>query len=87
MTTVLPVLYQLRVLSFLVRCCHQKFAKSWEGKQKGLSCKELGSLQAVAIYTDDSKGMLTPAALVDIDGDFIDDIVVSTFNSHVVAIR
>ena len=41
----------------------------------------------MAIYTDDSKGMLTPAALVDIDGDFIDDIVVSTFNSHVVAIR
>ncbi len=38
------------------------------------------------IYRDDSKGMLTPAALVDITGDGIDDIVVATFNSVVVAL-
>ncbi len=43
--------------------------------------------KAVAIYTDEMKGMLTPAALVDVDGDNIEDIVIATFNSHVVAIR
>jgi hypothetical protein len=41
----------------------------------------------VPIYKDETKGMLTPAALVDIDGDNIDDIVISTFNSHVIAFR
>jgi len=29
--------------------------------------------------------MLTPAALVDVDGDDISDIVIATFNSHVIA--
>ena len=43
------------------------------------------SKKAVAIYTDESKGMLTPAALVDVDGDYIEDIVIATFNSHVIA--
>jgi hypothetical protein len=45
------------------------------------------STKAVAIYTDESKGMLTPAALVDVDGDYIEDIVIATFNSHVIAFR
>ena len=44
-------------------------------------------VQAVPIYTDESKGMLTPAALVDIDGDNIEDIIIATFNSHVIAFR
>ncbi|TRY71775.1 hypothetical protein TCAL_12171 [Tigriopus californicus] len=41
--------------------------------------------QAVQIYHDDSKGMLTPAALADINQDGIEDIIVPTFNSHVIA--
>ena len=44
-------------------------------------------VQAVPIYTDESKGMLTPAALVDIDGDNIEDIIIATFNSQVIAFR
>ncbi len=41
--------------------------------------------QAVPIYKDETKGMLTPAALADVDGDDIPDIVIATFNSHVIA--
>jgi len=41
--------------------------------------------KAQPIYTDDEKGMLTPAALVDVNGDSVDDIVIATFNSIVIA--
>eukprot|EP00095_Tigriopus_kingsejongensis_P007875 maker-scaffold127_size327531-snap-gene-1.8 protein:Tk07875 transcript:maker-scaffold127_size327531-snap-gene-1.8-mRNA-1 annotation:"hypothetical protein BRAFLDRAFT_93831" len=41
--------------------------------------------QAVQIYRDDLKGMLTPAALADINQDGVDDIIVPTFNSFVIA--
>ena len=41
--------------------------------------------KAVQIYRDFDKGMLTPAALADVTGDGVDDIVVSTLNSHVIA--
>ena len=40
---------------------------------------------AKQIYTDEEKGMLTPAALVDINGDSVKDIVIATFNSKVLA--
>ena len=41
--------------------------------------------QAYPIYSDDAKGMLTPAALADVNGDGVDDILVATFNSIVAA--
>jgi hypothetical protein len=40
---------------------------------------------AVQIYHDDAKGMLTPAALADVTGDGVDDIVIATFSSNVIA--
>ena len=36
--------------------------------------------KARQIYKDENKGMLTPAAIVDINGDNIGDIVIATFN-------
>ena len=36
--------------------------------------------QALPIYRDGNKGMLTPAALVDINNDKVSDIVIATFN-------
>ncbi len=37
------------------------------------------------VYSDPKKGMLTPAALVDVNGDGVKDIVVATFYSNVIA--
>lgn len=37
------------------------------------------------IYKDENKGMLTPPALVDINGDKVLDIVIATFGSNVIA--
>ena len=42
--------------------------------------------QALPLYTDQHKGMMTPPVLIDLTGDGIRDIVFSTFNSTVVAI-
>ena len=42
--------------------------------------------QAKRIHTDDFKGMLNSAALVDINGDNVRDIVIATYNSSVIAI-
>ncbi len=41
--------------------------------------------KAVQIYADEKKGMLTPAALADVTGDGVDDVVIATFDSHVIA--
>ena len=41
--------------------------------------------QTIQIYRDDTKGMMTPAALADVTGDGIEDIVIASFNSHVLA--
>ena len=41
--------------------------------------------KAKQIYHDEEKGMLTPAALVDINGDAVNDIVIATFSSKVLA--
>ena len=38
--------------------------------------------QALPIYRDGNKGMLTPAALVDINNDKVSDIVIATFNRY-----
>ena len=40
--------------------------------------------KAFQIYRDDEKGMLSPAALVDLNGDKIDDIVLATFDGTVI---
>ena len=40
---------------------------------------------AKEIYKDEKKGMLTPAALADINGDSVQDIVIATFDSNVLA--
>ena len=42
--------------------------------------------QATILHRDEAKGMLNSAALVDINGDNIRDIVIATFNSTVLAI-
>ena len=42
--------------------------------------------QAKRLFTDDFKGMLNSAALVDINGDNIKDIIIATFNSTVIAL-
>ncbi|KAK3107822.1 hypothetical protein FSP39_022986 [Pinctada imbricata] len=44
------------------------------------------SLQAKQIYTDAFKGVMTPPVLVDITGDGVEDVVMSMFNSTVMAI-
>ena len=41
--------------------------------------------KAKAIHTDCCKGVMTPAVIVDINGDFVGDVVASLFNSTVVA--
>ena len=37
--------------------------------------------QAVALFTDPHKGIMTPPLLVDITHDGVDDIIINTFNS------
>ncbi|XP_048257876.1 uncharacterized protein LOC124125677 isoform X2 [Haliotis rufescens] len=41
--------------------------------------------KAVKIYTDEYKGVMTPPVLVDITGDGVQDIIISTFNSSTIA--
>ncbi|XP_040572858.1 uncharacterized protein [Lepeophtheirus salmonis] len=41
--------------------------------------------EAYPIYHDEEKGMLTPATLVDINRDGVEDIIIGTFNSRVIA--
>lgn len=41
--------------------------------------------KAKAIYTDCCKGVMVPPVIVDINGDFVGDIIVSLFNSTVAA--
>ena len=43
---------------------------------------EFFDFQALPIYRDDKRGMLTPAALVDINNDSVADIVIATFNRY-----
>ena len=43
--------------------------------------------QATRIYSDDSKGLMSPAVLVDVTGDGIEDIVFASFNGKVVALN
>lgn len=42
--------------------------------------------QAERIYKDEHKGVMTPPGLVDLTGDGVKDIVMSMFNSTVLAI-
>lgn len=43
-------------------------------------------IQAVSIYSNRYKGVMTPPVLIDITGDGVLDIVLADFNSSVVAI-
>ena len=43
------------------------------------------SLQAVCIFSDSKKGVMTPPVLLDLTGDGEEDIIMSLFNSHVIA--
>ena len=55
-------------------------------KLKYLNLKSPCIFQATILHRDEVKGMLNSAALVDINGDNIRDIVIATFNSTVLAI-